>query len=685
MKKILAILAAVGLTATTSSLVVSCSKPVDRFNKLNFKDKAVYETFIIKMKDQGLISVSEAEKFLRISDTEIIADVLKILDKRISEEEYKATNASLASTLKLKEKSSDENITSNLLDSLATNKFYSEYTSKIITNNGIVNDWDYMNEHSLNAFNLFEDDAKVNYSIYYKADGSDTLTRWQARNEFNQTIRNTPTLEILNSNTNNFFLVGAFNDTAVTALPTTTKIINKDTSIGGISAPFLIKKSETVEGFNGNEIMKYRFQSYINAKIIPDLYTQLISLAYLDSNLYSTNYTSKNYTNAFARLNTSNKLVSSFQNSLISDTKTSNVKLIWSFKSDVSTDTTEWVKAYKKALGIPDASGNIILNSGNIATLIEKFKEGSVDKLENVTKLGTDPFLGLIGYNGIVKNSESGIEAISGSLSISTDAQTAAKAINAPTILTGANDQGFSVGDAGEHEIVLVLPLYLNDIFDSSNVTLLSSNGQAEFTIPENTWIPLGDKYSPYIDNVNAYKDETGLDVIKDKTRNIYIKAQSDAGGSITLGDTSTLKVTVKVEKETSTMLGIHEVINKEDSTFKNAFSADDQAKVKDTDKILHSVLLSRNADPKGVYELTQRWEMSSQTSQDVKNLSSTKKELLLSEIENGLVTGDTDYTTEAKEELYTKYIMDGDNVLYQALYDEISKYIKEDDSGSSD
>lgn len=683
MKKLLAILAAVGLTATTSSLVVSCSTTVNRFNKLNFKDKAVYETFILKMKDEGLISVSEAEKFLRISGTEIIADVLKILDKKISEEEYKATNASLASTLKLKEKKSDENITSNLLDSLATNKFYSEYTSKIITNNGIVNDWDYMNSHSLNAFNLFTDDAKVNYSVYYKV--GDTLTRWQARNEFNQTTRNTPTLEILNSNTDNFFLVGAFDDTPVTALPTTTKVINKDTAIGDVKTPFLVKKSETVEGFNGNEIMKYRFQSYINAKIIPDLYTQLISLAYLDNNLYSTNYTSKNYTNAFARLNTSNKLVSSFQNSLISDTKTSNVKLIWSFKSDVSTDTTEWVKSYKKAFGIPDASGNIILNSGNIAKLIEAFKKDATDKLENVTKLGADPFLGLIGYNGIVKNSESGIEAISGSLSISTDAQTAAKAINAPTILTGANDQGFSVGDDGEHEIVLVLPLYLNDIFDSSNVTLFSTDGKAEFTIPENTWIPLGDKYSPYIDDVNAYKDATGLDVIKDKTGNIYIKAQSETEGSITLGNTSTLNITVKVEKENSTMLGIHEEINKDDSTFKNAFSSDDQAKVKDTDKILHSVLLSRNPDPKGVYELTQRWEMSSQTSQDVKDLSSTKKELLLSEIENGLVTGDTDYTTEAKEELYTKYIMDGDNVLYQALYDEISKYIKEDDSGSSD
>lgn len=132
-------------------------------------------------------------------------------------------------------------------------------------------------------------------------------------------------------------------------------------------------------------------------------------------------------------------------------------------------------------------------------------------------------------------------------------------------------------------------------------------------------------------------------------------------------------------------MLGIHEEINKDDTTFKNAFNADDQAKVQDEDKILYSVLLSRNPDPKGVYELTQRWEMSSQSSQDIKGLNTTKKALLLSEIENGIVTGDTDYTTEAKEELYTKYIMDGDNVLYQALYDEISKYIKEDESGSSD
>ncbi|ATZ20781.1 lipoprotein [Mesoplasma coleopterae] len=689
MKKLLAILAAVGLTATTSSVVISCTTTVDRFGKLNFSDKEIYKTFILKMKDSGFISVSQAEKFLKISDTEIIADVLKILDKKIAEEEYKATNKNITSTLKLKEKESTENITSNLLNDLATNKFFSEYTAKIISNSeGLVDDAQYSNNHSLNPFNLFKDDEKIRYSIYYKNENAsdNSLTRWQIPGEFGEQEWNTPSIDTLNK-TNNFYIIGSTNKVKINDLPKTKKVLNKDTHIDQVNEPFLVAKSESENGFSGNEIMKYRFQSYINAKIIPDLYTQLISLAYLDSNLYSTNLTTTNYTRSFARLNTSNKLVSSVQNSLTSETKSSNVKLIWSFKAKVSTDATSWVKTYKETLGDPNSSGNIILDADSINTLKENFSsnhESSVEnpKLENVNKLGADPFLGLAGYNGIAKNNETGIEAISGSLSISTDAQTAAKSIDRPTILTGPKDQGFAVGENGESEIVLVLPIYLNDIYDNSNVTLNPINGQITLSIPSNTWVPLGDKYNPLVDDMKSFSNEKNVDIIKDKSGNLYVKATGDTG-SFTLGNASTIKV--NVENNADTMLGIHETINKEDSAFTSGFDTEQQAKVQDTDKILYSVLWARNGDPKSIYQLSEAWSNSVQSSSDIKKLNATNKQLLISEIENGLVAGDTDYTTEAKEELYTKYIMDGDNVLFQGLYDEIAKYIKDEDGNKSD
>ncbi|AVN63615.1 hypothetical protein CG006_01295 [Mesoplasma florum] len=682
MKKLLAILAAVGLTATTSSVVISCTTTVDRFGKLNFSDKEVYTTFILKMKDNGFISVSQAEKFLKISDTEIIADVLKILDKKIAEEEYKATSSNIASTLKVKEKEATENITSNLLNDLATNKFFSEYTAKVISDRqGLVDDKQYSNNHSLNPFNLFEDDEKINYSIYYKEaneSGTGTLTRWQVLGEFGENEWNIPSIDTLNGN-NNFYIIGSTDNAKVPSLPTTKKVLNKDTKIDRVTGPFLVAKTEEEQGFSGNEIMKYRFQSYINAKIIPDLYTQLISLAYLDSNLYSTNLTTTNYTRSFVRLNTSNKLVSSVQNSLTSETKSSNVKLIWSFKAKVSTDATSWVKSYKKELGEPNSSGNIILDGNSINTLKESF---SSKTLENNTKLGTDPFLGLVGYNGIAKNNDTGIEAISGSLSISTDAQTAAKSIDRPTLLTGPKDQGFAVGDNGESEIVLVLPIYLNDIYDNSNVTLNTVNQEATLSIPSDTWVPLGDKYSTYVDDMKVVKNQNNVDIINDKSGNLYVKANGNEG-SFTLGDTMTIKVNVK--NNVDTMLGIHETINIEDPTFTNGFDIDQQIKVKDTDKILYSVLWARNADPKSVYQLSEAWSNSVQSSSDIKNLTATNKQLLISEIENGLVAEDTDYTTEAKEELYTKYIMDGDNVLFQGLYDELAKYIKDEDGNTSD
>ncbi|ATZ21464.1 lipoprotein [Mesoplasma tabanidae] len=687
MKKLLAILAAIGLTATTSSVVISCTTSVKRFSKLNFSNKEIYKTFIIKMKDSGFISVSQAEKFLKISDTEIIADVLKILDKKIAEEEYRATSSTLASTLNLKEKDTTENITSNLLNDLATNKFFSEYTANIISDRkGLVDDKKYRNNHSLNPFNLFSDDAKITYSIYYKQDDDAKPTRWQVLGEFGEFEWNIPSIETLNGK-DNFFIVGSPNNEKIDNLPTTKKVLNKDTSIADVKGNFLVKKSEIDDGFSGKEIMKYRFQSYINAKIIPDLYTQLISLAYLDSNLYSTNLTNTNYTRSFVRLNTSNKLVSSVQNSLTSETKSSNVKLIWSFKSKVSSDATQWVKSYKKVLGDSTGSGNVILDSNSIKALKDNFslKEGTEEnpKLENETKLGTDPFsLGLIGYNGIVKNNDTGVEAISGSLSISTDAQTAAKSIDRPTLLTGPKDQGFAVGDKGENEIVLVLPIYLNDIYDNSNVTLNPVNGTATISIPSDTWVPLGDKYSPYVDDVKELSFTKGIDVIKDKSGNPYIKATAKTG-SFTLGNLKTIKV--DVNNNVDTMLGIHETINKKNTTFTNGFDATEQDKVQETDKILYSVLWARNADPKSVYDLSESWRNSVQSSSDIKNLTAANKQLLIKELENGLVAGDTDYTTEAKEELYTKYIMDGDNVLFQGLYDEIAKYIKDEDGNSSD
>ncbi|ATQ35405.1 hypothetical protein MENTO_v1c02540 [Mesoplasma entomophilum] len=697
MKKLLAIIAAVGLTATTSSVVVSCTTTVNRFSKLNFSDKKIYDTLILKMLDNEFISVSQAQKFLKISDSEIITDVLKILDRKIAEEEYKATSSTLASTFKVKEKDVKENITNKLLNDLATNQFFSEYTAAIIGNSkGLVNDYNYSNNHSLNPFDLFKDDAKISYSIYFensedsKTTTSGSLTRWQVRGEFGENNWNIPSFETLNNN--KFYIVGSTDKKghvpALTAKPSISKVLNKETSVSDINGNFLVKPSESQDWFTGKEIMKYRFQSYINAKIIPDIYTQLISLAYLDSNLYTTNLTNTNYTRSFARLNTTNKLVSSFQNSLTAapTSVNSNIKLIWSFKADVSQDATEWVNSYKKALNDPNAAGNVILKDDSIKILRDNFNSTEAgDKLVNTTKLGMDPFsIGLKGYNGIVKNNDTGVEAISGSLSISTDAQTAAKSVNQPTLLTGPKGQGFAVGDKGESEIVLVLPLYLNDIYDATNVTILPINGKAEMSIPENTWLPLGDKYSQSIDDMKEYSNPNNIDVIKDKSGNLYIKVQDgQESGQITLGKNR--KTTITVKSKDDTMLGIHETINKADSSFTSSFDEDAQAKVKDTDKILFSILLARNSDPKSISQLTTNWNNSDKTSSDIKNLSATNKQLLISEIEKGLVTGDTDYTTEAKEELYTKYIMDGDNVLFQGLYDEISKYIKEDEGNSSD
>ncbi|ASZ09005.1 hypothetical protein CK556_01370 [Mesoplasma chauliocola] len=689
MRKLIAILAAVGLTATTSTVVVSCANSVDRFNKLNFSDTNIYKTLIIKMRDNGLISVSEAQKFLSITDTEIIADVIKILDKNIADEEFKETSSSLASTLKVKNEAVDSR-TNILLRNLANNQFFTEYTSAIIkAGKAGVNEYDYMGT-GFNPKRILKNDTWIKYSIYFKAESETTYKRWQTEAEHGK--EQTPTIDELNNG--KFFIVGNAKDETINSLPTTKKVIGQDEAI--TTSAFLAVSSDQGDGsFNGNDIMQYRFQSYINSKIVPELYSQLISLTYLDSNLLTTNWTSTNYANSFVRLDTTNKLVTSMQNSLISSTKQSNVKLIWSIKTDVSdsegtpTDFNNWVRSYKELIkGSSSQAGNIELNEGELQKLLDAFKDQAggeeTTNVVNTTQLGADPFFGLKGYNGIVMNNDTGVAAISGNLEISTTAQTDAKAITRPTILTG-NDEGYEVGDAGEREIVLVLPLYLNDIYDNSSISLLSeTNGDINMSIPANTWIPLADKYSPAIDNVNIVSETKNIEVIYDTNQNAYIKLNDKAtSGEITLGETIKHKVNIKVEDEPTT-LGVNQVIDKTNDSFTRAFSVEDAAKVGETDKILYSIGFARNPDPRSNYNLSYTWNNDRKSSSDIKGLSANSKQLLLSEIENGIVKSDTDYTTEAKTELYTKYIMEGDNVLYQGLYDELAKYIKDETSGES-
>lgn len=684
MKKLMLILGAVGLTATTSAIVVSCSNSIERWDKIKFSDKNIYKTLILKMKNEGLITKSQADVFYGISETEQIEDVIKLINKSITDLEYKQTISNQSSTFNLKEvaySSSDD-----ILDNLSSTIVYNDYTNKMIVNNGDSIGDQTFGKRVLNPSNLIKGDDNYKYAIYFNdpSEGNKWL-RWEYAHEFdrnNGTVQ-TPSLSLLTNNDNknnkNFKILGYQKETKIDHkenLPKTT------IGLGGEISETTPTKFLVEEPFSGFEIMKYRFQNYISDSIKTDLYNQLIGMAYLNDSIVSTSWTSKNYTNTNSRLNTTNKLVSSFQNRL-TEGQESNIKMVWSIRNKAKSSAIEsWVTSIKQQFDNTTVNGNIKISDGSLQTLIDLANGKGESQLANTVEEGYDNFFGMKGYNGIVRNTESSVEAItSQELKISDDAKTAAKAINSPTILTN-NGLGFSVEDGKATELVFVLPLYLNDIYSYHDINVTQENNINQITIPVNTWVSMSDKVVNYEVVKTIEYPKGNVIVATDNSKNLYLKAsESTSEASVKINNTE-VKINVLEDSRT---LGVNGETNRSDNAFTSKFDTTEQAKFSDGDKIIYQNNFTRTIDPLRNYQQMISWEISDKQSIDVRNLSATAKQTLLDQISNGLVSKDSEYVEEAKTVLYTKYIMDGDKILSQGLYDQISKYIKDDEDESSD
>ncbi|PPE05043.1 hypothetical protein EELLY_v1c07310 [Entomoplasma ellychniae] len=693
MKKLLLILGAAGLTASTSAIVVSCKTSVIRWDKIKFSDENIYKNLIIKLKQGGIITKSQADEFFAISDSERTTDIVKLINKSITDYEYEANYNKQNDIFKIKQ---DETTSSdNILDNLSSTIIYNTYTSKLIKNsNGY--DEEFAKNRSLNPNKIVKNDEDYKYAIYYKESSEENSgnewLRWQFQGEFGQNeSHQTPSLTLLTNNDNetnkNFIIVGSKKIQGVE----TTSLDQLPKVALGEEIPENTDTFKIDAEFSGFDILKYRFQNYITSEIKTTLYDQLIGMAYLNESIISTNWTNLNYVNTNARLNTSNKLVNSFQNRL-NESQESNIKMIWSIQhKDTDENIAKWIARIKQEIGDTTENGNIRLQNyslPDLKELIEKGPEGTENVSDwNIVEEGYDNFFGIKGYNGIVRNTESSVEAItSQELKISSDAQTAAKSITSPTILIN-NGAGFKVGEAGAKEIVLVLPLYLNDIYSGHGINITSetstesdSSNFNEIVLPLNTWLSLSDKV---INNSLITKVENvgGTEIVQDNSNNYYVKLAGEEAGKIKVNN---IEVQVTPTSDIST-LGVNDTIDKKASVFTNKFSSDDQSKFNEGDKIIYQVNLSRTIDPLANYRLMRDWELNANQSTYVRGLSASSKQSLLDQVSNGLISKDSEYVEEAKTVLYTKYISDGDKVLYQGLYDQISKYIKDDEDETSD
>ncbi|PPE06423.1 lipoprotein [Mesoplasma corruscae] len=693
MKKLLLILGAAGLTASTSAIVVSCKTSVIRWDKIKFSDENIYKNLIIKLKQGGIITKSQADEFFAISDSERTSDIVKLINKSITDYEYEANYNKQNDIFKIKQ---DETTSSdNILDNLSSTIIYNTYTSKLIKDsNGY--DEEFAKNRSLNPNKIVKNDEDYKYAIYYKESSKENSDnewlRWQFRGEFGQNeAHQTPSLTLLTNSDNetnkNFIIVGSKKIQGVE----TASLDQLPKVALGEEIPENTDTFKIDAEFSGFDILKYRFQNYISSEIKTTLYDQLIGMAYLNESIISTNWTNLNYVNTNARLNTSNKLVNSFQNRL-NESQESNIKMIWSIQhKDTDENIAKWIAKIKQEIGDTTENGNIRLQNyslPDLKELIEKGPEGTENVSDwNIVEEGYDNFFGIKGYNGIVRNTESSVEAItSQELKISSDAQTAAKSITSPTILIN-NGAGFKVGEAGAKEIVLVLPLYLNDIYSGHGINITSetstesdSSNFNEIVLPLNTWLSLSDKV---INNSLITKVENvgGTEIVQDISNNYYVKLSGETAGKIKVND---IEVQVTPTSDIST-LGVNDTIDKKASVFANKFSSDDQSKFNEGDKIIYQVNLSRTIDPLANYRLMRDWELNSNQSTYVRGLSASSKQSLIDQVSNGLISKDSEYVEEAKTVLYTKYISDGDKVLYQTLYDQISKYIKDDEDETSD
>ncbi|KEZ19137.1 lipoprotein [Mycoplasma capricolum] len=718
MKKILTILGSMFLSTSGMVTAVACTTKKEKFDKPSINEELA-QKIISGLKLSSDFNFTNGEKFSKLDYKTLILDMI---NESISKNKYTDNLNNLSKKFGLeisKAKELGEEKAAEVLKNLSTIKLFADYTSKRAVEEYSDNiDLGYSENYPLNPYNLnSQKDKKDNavYAIYYRnnstsssgAQGSNgggtnssMWLRWQTTGEFdtlNNKVPSAPQLPSISllteSNKNNFRIAKLTNPTSQEYINKTSLVTDegKSTNNGGNNSVEWYKPSTSKFETDGQGIMQYRFMYHFKTKIEAKLFNDLLGHAYIDSNLFIDKHDSKSASNKKIILNNVNKLISDIQSNYSQVDKTvSNIKMVWAFSLDQQkiTDVNNKIDQYINSDGT-------LKNKGNKKSLKEVFDQIKSTSIANESKQGTDSLFSISGFNGFVKNRETSIESLSGDLKITEEAKKAVAGVNVPSLLTN-NNRGFSSEINGNVDYVFVLPIYLNDLFSSNDVQIQkqnntsfegsgsvgasNSNGDSyELKIAQNTWINLNDKYfldNKYFNNLNIREVKSlnnGNVLIANKFDKWYVLLKNESDNQkieVTYSDNSKKTISLKkLEEKDKKSLDFTYKLSKTSDFNKQLFNKNMDA------SISYDINLKNYDNIKDKQNDAYIWNNDPKKSNDIQELSATKKQVLLDQLE-AITAKNSDVQNAAKTELYSAYLYT-DGIYYKSLFDEISKYIE--------
>ncbi|WFQ91820.1 hypothetical protein MFERI14815_00432 [Mycoplasma feriruminatoris] len=720
MKKLITILGSLCLSAGAVITVVSCTAKNEKFEKPSITEELA-QKIISGLKLSNDFNFTAGERFSKLDYKSLILDMI---NETISKNKYSDNLNNLSKKFGLdipKVKESGDKKAQEVLKNLSTIKLFAEYTSKRSADEYSDSiDLGYSENYPLNPYNLESTDKKKDnstYAIYYKANNSmgssssgsssngggsnsgQIWLRWQTTGEFDTLTSKVPSTSQLpsislltESDSKNFRIAKLTNPTDQNYINKTLSVTNdgKQNNNGSGSGNekvewYKVKGQDKFET-DGQGIMQYRFMYHFKTKIEAKLFNDLLGHAYIDSNLFLDKSDNKSASNKKIILNNVSKLISDIQSNYSQVDKTiSNIKMVWAFSleqqkvSNVNSKINDYIN--------PDGT---LKNKDNQKTLKKVF-----DQIKSVTsnesKQGTDSLLSISGFNGFVKNKDNSVESLSGDLKITEDAKKAVAAVNVPSLLTN-NNRGYNSEINGNVDYVFVLPIYLNDLFSSSDMQIQkstsngggsnggpgSNNEKYELKIMPNTWVNLNDKYSferKYFKNLEI-KD------VKSSNNGDVLVAKRDGKWYVSLKDKDNKEINVTYSD------GSQKVISLKKVEEKNKKSLDFTHKLLETDfnkklfnnnlknfNISYDINLKNYDNIKDKQNDAYIWNNDPKKSNDIQELSAAKKQVLLDQLE-AITAKNPDVQNAAKTELYSAYLYT-DGIYYKSLFDEISKYIE--------
>lgn len=732
MKKLLTFISSFSLISGVGITAVSCSS-VQRFKDVSITDELASK-IIYGLQNDPNFNFNNGNLFYKNLDYK--NKVIDMMNEKISLLNYKNSITLLNQNLGLSDgkegknnetDSEDSGFERNkeVLSNLATFNLFNEYTTKRLESRVSIDETDkiYRDKiHPLNPITL-----KINgkekagkYAIYFKSE-QDKWLRWQMTGEFdllNSSTTSTfqiPSIELL-TNLGNNFRIGILDE----GESKDQKYITNTNVVSDIGKGVVVNngKRQTAKKVNdssikwyqnvdkknfetnGEGIMKYRFAYYFKTRVESKLFSDLLGSSYLDSKLYEDVFDNTTASSRKLILNGASQLISNIQTNFNQQTNTvSNVKMVWALSTEAKNITKIdqlinecWVngqRSKKNKLSLKSIY-EAITSKKNSVSLKQEWREKIAKnglEIQNESKQGSDPFLALSGFNGFVQNDKETIKSLNGDLKISDDAKKDVSKINTPIILTN-NGNGYDSDVKGNKDVVFVLPIYLNDIFSTSDIQIQKEkeNGYS-LNILENTWTDMSQKFD-ITDKANDEKQVTIKKIsnensdskvkIANKNNKWYVKLENgQEEGKIKVvynnEETKTIKLK-KIEKSEYKTLDVTKNLS-DSSNNKDLFSSVDSNFTQSF--ISYDYNIKNFRDIKDKQNSIFDWYNSDKSSVDVLSLSAENKQTLLDQLKS-IISNNDDVKNAAKTELYNQYL-NSDQVKYQELFDEISKFIRDD------